>query len=87
MAEESEEGVKTRGTLSPSAGLSTREGMAAEEVVVVGSCWDWACRLQGWVARRMSRGERRSARKENVGVLGLVLAIAVKEERKGGSKG
>lgn len=80
MAEESEEGVKDKG-----AGLSTRDGMAAEEVVVVGVCWGWACRLQGWVARRMME-KRRLEEKRGMEVLSLVLAIGVKEERKRGSK-
>lgn len=84
MAEEGEAGVKNVGALSPLAGLLTREGMAVEEVVVVGDCWGWAYRVQGWVARRMKRGERRLEEKEKIEVMGLVLAIAVKEERKEG---
>ena len=52
MAEEEVEGVKSTGVLSSSAGL--------EEVVEgMGEVSDWACRLQGWVARSVRRGERR----------------------------
>lgn len=82
-AEETEEGVKDKGAVSPSAGLLRREGMAVEEVVEVGDCWGWADRLQGWVARRMRREERREEEKEKevIGILSLLLSIAVGEER------
>lgn len=80
MAGESEEGVEDKGAVSPSAGLSTREGMAVEEVVVVGACWGWACMLQAWVARRMRMEERRLG--VDMDVLDLGLAIAVEKEKK-----
>ena len=38
-AEETADGVKTAGTVSPSAGLSTSEGTVAGGVVKVGVCW------------------------------------------------
>lgn len=56
--EEGEEGVKDKG-VSPSVGSLTREGMAAEGSVEVGACWGRADRLQGCIARRMRREERR----------------------------
>lgn len=79
MAEEREEGVKDEGAVSPLAGLLTREGMALEEVVEVGDCWGWAFRLQGWVARRMRREERNLEEKEDIDVVGPVIAIAVRK--------
>lgn len=78
------EGVKDDGTLSPSAGSLTREGMAAEEVVGVGACWGWAFRLQGWVARRIKREESMLDSEEDIDIVGLVFAMVdeEKEERR-----
>ena len=50
-----------------------------EEVVEVGGCWGWACRLQGWVARKTRRGKRRLEEKEDIEILGLVFAIVVRK--------
>lgn len=52
------------------------KGIGVEEV---GGCWGWADRLEGWVARRMRREERRLVEKGEMGVLGLVFAIVWKE--------
>lgn len=83
MAEEAEaEGVYAMGCVSAEVGLLTWEGLAAEVVVlVVGACWGWAYRLLGWVARRTRRDGRRLERSEGFLVVGLVLAIAVKERK------
>ena len=66
-------GVKGTGVLSPSAG---------SEAVVdgVGELFDWAYRLQGWVARRIRRGERRLSEKKECGSALPVLGIAKREK-------
>ena len=75
MAEETEEGVKDAGTVSPSVGSLTAVDVVEE---VAGRFSDWAYRLQGWVAKRMRREERSLGEKKDVDVVGLVFSIAVR---------
>lgn len=79
MAEETAGGVRDEGAVSPEAGSLIREGMAFWVVVVLGGCWGWADRREGWVARRMRREERRVEVKGDMEDRGLVFAIAVEK--------
>ena len=79
--EETAGGVRDEGAVSPEAGSLIREGTAVGVVLVLvlGGCWGWADRREGWVARRMRRGERRVEVKGEREDRGLVFAIAVRK--------